>query len=242
MTITFACPCGKLLKSRAENAGRRTKCPRCGMYLVIPHISVSHDVMSASGSEPELLSHSDFSDVEYVVKVATAQASAAPSAPSLLELDPEPASRPAIDEPEPETPLPIAEEEETAIEHPVPVPVEPPAIVNANSAVSSAPAPAQAASTSTLPEPSRRPGAPEPWFFAVLEWVAYLCMGLGALQFTVVLFAIALGSDLDTVRTFALALVLLIVTLGLGGLALVGLDIARSLRRAARSFSDRDVP
>lgn len=236
MTITFACPCGKLLKSRAENAGRRTKCPRCGSYLVIPHISVSHDEMSASGSEPELLSQSDFSDVEYVVKVATAQASAAPPAPSLLELDPGPSQTPItgprtppnIDlEPELETPLSIdANDASTASLDMIPIP-----------------APTARATVASTNSDRRDQSSirVEPWFFAVLEWVAYLCMGLGALQFAVVFFAIALGSDLDVLRTFALALVLLIVTLGLGGLALVGLDIARSLRRAARSFSDPDA-
>jgi hypothetical protein len=36
MEISFACACGKTLRSRAEAAGKRTKCPYCGAVFVIP--------------------------------------------------------------------------------------------------------------------------------------------------------------------------------------------------------------
>jgi RsiW-degrading membrane proteinase PrsW (M82 family) len=36
MAISFACECGKTLRTKDEFAGRRTRCPSCGTVLVIP--------------------------------------------------------------------------------------------------------------------------------------------------------------------------------------------------------------
>jgi hypothetical protein len=36
MPITVTCTCGQRLRAKDEDAGRRTKCPKCGGALVIP--------------------------------------------------------------------------------------------------------------------------------------------------------------------------------------------------------------
>src|SRR5579871_257925 len=36
MMIQVTCSCGKELRARAEHAGKRAKCPRCGQVLLIP--------------------------------------------------------------------------------------------------------------------------------------------------------------------------------------------------------------
>jgi hypothetical protein len=36
MAISFACECGKSLRTKDEFAGRRTRCPSCGTVLVVP--------------------------------------------------------------------------------------------------------------------------------------------------------------------------------------------------------------
>ncbi len=41
MTIQVTCSCGKELRARAEYAGKRAKCPRCGQVLVIPQRSTA---------------------------------------------------------------------------------------------------------------------------------------------------------------------------------------------------------
>ncbi len=64
MAITFACPCGKLLKARAEFAGRRTRCTRCHMVLIVPHV----DQNVGTVSETELLAPGDFGDVDNVIR------------------------------------------------------------------------------------------------------------------------------------------------------------------------------
>src|SRR5947209_15052447 len=35
-TVAFACECGKQLTARAEQAGKRVKCPACGSILSVP--------------------------------------------------------------------------------------------------------------------------------------------------------------------------------------------------------------
>lgn len=39
-SITFDCECGKPLKARPEAAGKKTKCPHCGVFVQIPLESV----------------------------------------------------------------------------------------------------------------------------------------------------------------------------------------------------------
>src|SRR5262249_46522607 len=41
MSIAFQCDCGKRLSARDEFAGRRTKCPACGVIATIPNSAVA---------------------------------------------------------------------------------------------------------------------------------------------------------------------------------------------------------
>src|SRR5882762_7508713 len=36
-TVSFSCDCGKQLHAKAEQGGKRVKCPACGTVLTVPH-------------------------------------------------------------------------------------------------------------------------------------------------------------------------------------------------------------
>ncbi|GAC1473295.1 MAG: hypothetical protein NVSMB9_21680 [Isosphaeraceae bacterium] len=44
MSITVECGCGKNLKARNEDAGKRAKCPGCGAFVVIEDVVVLEEV------------------------------------------------------------------------------------------------------------------------------------------------------------------------------------------------------
>lgn len=49
MSITVHCACGKSLKARGEDAGKRAKCPHCGAVVIIEEIQVLEEA-----DEPDL--------------------------------------------------------------------------------------------------------------------------------------------------------------------------------------------
>jgi len=50
MSISFHCECGKPLRSKPEMAGRKTKCPHCGVILMIPGTPVAAASAVANGT------------------------------------------------------------------------------------------------------------------------------------------------------------------------------------------------
>ena len=45
--------CGKNLKVKEENAGKRVKCPGCGQLMQVP--AVGRDALAAAANEPGVL-------------------------------------------------------------------------------------------------------------------------------------------------------------------------------------------
>ncbi len=84
MPIAIQCSCGKTLRAREEQAGRRVKCPHCGAPLLIP--------AATSPAPPGGAGDSDTDFPEAGAAAAVRPAAAPPPA------DPDPAGAPATDE------------------------------------------------------------------------------------------------------------------------------------------------
>src|SRR5437588_3611300 len=54
MSIVVSCDCGKRLRARDEDAGKRAKCPGCGKTLVVPQKESDSDLYDLSEPAPTL--------------------------------------------------------------------------------------------------------------------------------------------------------------------------------------------
>ncbi len=79
MMIQVTCSCGKELRARAEYAGKRAKCPRCGQVLVIPQRSTAEP--SEDDTAFQLLM-SEPSPPESAIPARPPEKPPAPAAPS----------------------------------------------------------------------------------------------------------------------------------------------------------------
>jgi hypothetical protein len=85
MPITFACECGKQFTVADTFAGKRTKCPTCGVALTVPSPETPAPAAPAPESSPE--------DEAYrMLAEAEAEGDAAEEPPALARRDPDPAA------------------------------------------------------------------------------------------------------------------------------------------------------
>jgi predicted RNA-binding Zn-ribbon protein involved in translation (DUF1610 family) len=54
MAVSFYCSCGKRLRGRDDNAGKRVRCPRCGSVAIIPS-SESGSAVEEETDKPAIL-------------------------------------------------------------------------------------------------------------------------------------------------------------------------------------------